>query len=88
MRPEAVSLAPDASSESGPLIGTVIAVSFLGATSRVTVDLGGTSVLAQLPTSDATALSAGSRVTLKIRPDPVLVSGSSAAAGSPAEEEA
>jgi putative spermidine/putrescine transport system ATP-binding protein len=88
VRPEAVTLAPGASSESGPLVGTVIAVTFLGATSRVTVDLGGTSVLAQLPTSDATALSAGSRVTLTIRPDPVLVSSSSAAAGSLAEEEA
>jgi putative spermidine/putrescine transport system ATP-binding protein len=88
VRPEAVGLAPSASSESGPLAGTVIAVTFLGATSRVTVDLGGTSVLAQLPTSDATALSAGSRVTLTIRPDPVLVSGNSEAAGSLAEEEA
>jgi putative spermidine/putrescine transport system ATP-binding protein len=88
VRPEAVSLAPGASSESGPLVGTVIAVTFLGATSRVTVDLGGTSVMAQLPTSDATALTAGSRVTLTIRPDPVLVAGSSAAAGSLAEEEA
>jgi putative spermidine/putrescine transport system ATP-binding protein len=86
VRPEAVSVAPSASSESGPLIGTVIAVSFLGATSRVTVDLGGTPVLAQLPTSDATALVAGSRVTLTIRPDPVLVSASSA--GPAAEEEA
>jgi hypothetical protein len=36
-------------------------------------------VLAQLPTSDVTELSAGSRVELKIRPDPVLVSASSAA---------
>jgi putative spermidine/putrescine transport system ATP-binding protein len=57
----------------------VIAVTFLGATSRVTVDLGDTTILAQLPTSDATALSAGSRVTLTIRPDPVLVSGATPA---------
>jgi len=74
VRPEAVSLASDATAESGPLTGTVIAVTFLGATSRVTVDLGDTTVLAQLPTSDAAALSAGSRVTLAIRRDPVLVS--------------
>jgi len=74
VRPEAVSLASDATAESGPLTGTVIAVTFLGATSRVTVDLGGTTVLAQLPTSDAAALSAGGRVTLAIRRDPVLVS--------------
>jgi putative spermidine/putrescine transport system ATP-binding protein len=77
IRPEAVSLASDAAAESGPLTGTVIAVTFLGATSRVTVDLGGTSVLAQLPTSDATTLTAGGRVTLAIRRDPVLVSAAS-----------
>jgi hypothetical protein len=38
------------------------------------VDLGDTTVLAQLPTSDAATLAAGSRVALAIRPDPVLVS--------------
>ena len=75
VRPEAVTLASRDAEGSGPLVGTVIAVTFLGATSRVTVDLGDTTILAQLPTSDATALSAGSRVSLMIRPDPVLVSG-------------
>src|SRR5437763_5850184 len=35
VRPEAVGLASDAVAESGPLTGTVIAVTFLGATSRV-----------------------------------------------------
>jgi putative spermidine/putrescine transport system ATP-binding protein len=74
VRPEAVTLAPDAAADSGPLTGTVISVTFLGATSRVTVDLGDTTILAQLPTSDAAGLTAGSRVTLSIRPDPVLVS--------------
>jgi putative spermidine/putrescine transport system ATP-binding protein len=74
IRPEAVTLASAAAAETGPLTGTVIAVTFLGATSRVTADLGDTTVLAQLPTSDAVALSAGSRVTLAIRRDPVLVS--------------
>ena len=73
VRPEAVTLASDRSGESGPLVGTVIASTFLGATSRVTVDLGDTTILAQLSTSDATALPAGSRVALMIRPDPVLV---------------
>ena len=77
VRPEAVTMAPDASADSSPLAGTVIAITFLGATSRVTVDLGDTTVLAQLPTSDASELSAGSRVALTIRPDPVLVSSSS-----------
>ena len=79
VRPEAVTLASDSSGESGPLTGTVIALTFLGATSRVTVDLGDTTILAQLATSDATALRAGSRVALTIRPDPVLVAADSAA---------
>jgi len=82
VRPEAVTLASHTSPESGPLVGTVIAATFLGATSRVTVDLGDTTILAQLPTSDATALSAGSRVALTIRPDPVLVSSSASPDGS------
>jgi putative spermidine/putrescine transport system ATP-binding protein len=77
VRPEAVTLASQGADESGPLTGAVIAVTFLGATSRVTVDLGDTTILAQLTTSDAAALSAGSRVSLTIRPDPVLVSGGS-----------
>ena len=69
VRPEAVTLASARPQpESGPLVGTVIAVTFLGATSRVTVDLGDTTILAQLPTSDAAALPAGSRVALTIRP--------------------
>ena len=33
--------------------------------------------MAQLPTSEASALAAGSRVVLTIRPDPVLVSADS-----------
>jgi putative spermidine/putrescine transport system ATP-binding protein len=74
VRPEAVTLAPESSAGSGPLAGTVIAITFLGATSRVTVNLGDTTIMAQLPTSDATELGAGSHVALSIRPDPVLVS--------------
>ena len=91
IRPEAVSLAsraPDSGSEGGPLTGTVIAITFLGATSRVTVDLGDTRVMAQLPTSEATALAAGSRVVLAIRPDPVLVSADADPAAAVAGEEA
>ena len=65
---------------SGPLTGTVIASTFLGATSRVTVDLGDTTTMAQLSTAAAAELPAGSRVTLTIRPDPVLVSVDAAAA--------
>jgi putative spermidine/putrescine transport system ATP-binding protein len=75
VRPEAVTPAggvPD--DETGPLIGQVIATAFLGATSRITVDLGATgTVLAQLPTADAAAYPAGSRARLSFRGDPVLV---------------
>jgi ABC-type Fe3+/spermidine/putrescine transport system ATPase subunit len=88
VRPEAVTLASDAGAETGPLTGTVIAVTFLGATSRVTVDLGDTRVMAQLPTSEASALPAGSRVVLAIRPDPVLVSADADPAAAAAGEEA
>jgi len=87
IRPEAVTLASQAATEPGPLTGTVIAVTFLGATSRVTVDLGDTTVMAQLPTADAATLVAGSRVTLAIRPDPVLVSADADQAGPPAGDE-
>jgi len=73
VRPEAVTLASDDAGESGPLAGTVIATTFLGATSRVTVDLGDTTILAQLSTSDAMEHPAGSHVALTIRKDPVLV---------------
>ena len=59
VRPEAVTLASDSTGESGPLTGTVIASTFLGATSRVTVDLGDTTILAQLTTADATELPGG-----------------------------
>ncbi|MFY9928943.1 MAG: ABC transporter ATP-binding protein [Streptosporangiaceae bacterium] len=86
VRPEAVTLASQTSAESGPLSGTVIAVTFLGATSRVTVDLGDTTILAQLTTSDATELPAGSRVALTIRPDPVLVSSGSEPAAAVEDE--
>ncbi len=93
VRPEAVSLASNApesatGSGSSPLTGTVIAITFLGATSRVTVDLGDTRVMAQLPTSEASALAAGSRVVLAIRPDPVLVSADADPAAAAAGEEA
>jgi putative spermidine/putrescine transport system ATP-binding protein len=73
VRPEAVSLATNGEMEAGPLVGTVIAVAFLGAVSRVTVDLGDTTVLAQMPTSAASQHPAGTRVRLELRPDPVLV---------------
>ena len=73
VRPEAVALVAQGDGAAGPLSGTVIAVAFLGATSRVTVDLGDMIVLAQMPTSSAAATPAGSRVTLALRADPVLI---------------
>jgi len=81
VRPEAVTLASGAGQADGsPLSGTVIAITFLGATSRVTVHVGDLTIMAQLSTSDASALTAGSQVTLAIRPDPVLVSADKVAA--------
>jgi hypothetical protein len=50
--------------------------------------MGDTTMLAQLPTSDAANLPAGSRVALAIRPDPVLVSADSDPAAPAAGEEA
>src|SRR6266849_4118850 len=58
VRPENVSLSADGDLIPGPLVGTVLTVAFLGATSRVTVDMGDGVVLAQMPTSDAGSLSA------------------------------
>jgi len=73
VRPEAVTFASDGETAAGPLVGTVIATAFLGATSRVTVDLGDITILAQLPTSEAATHPAGTRVRLALRPDPVLI---------------
>ena len=81
VRPEAVTFASGGDPTAGPLVGTVIAVAFLGATSRVTVDLGDVTILAQLPTSEAAAHPAGSRVRLTLRPDPVLIARDETATG-------
>src|SRR5437870_109739 len=64
VRPEAVTVASGGETAAGPLVGTVIATAFLGATSRVTIDLGDLTVLAQLPTSEATTLPAGGTTAL------------------------
>jgi putative spermidine/putrescine transport system ATP-binding protein len=73
VRPEAVSVAADGDMSAGPLTGSVISTVFLGATSRVTVDLGDITVLAQLPTSDVGAITTGTKVRLSLRTDPVLI---------------
>jgi putative spermidine/putrescine transport system ATP-binding protein len=87
VRPEAVTIAPHSTEEAGPLVGAVIARTFLGATSRITVDLGDATIMAQLGTAEAAAHPAGSRVALTIREDPVLVAEGTpvgAVAGDPA----
>src|SRR3989442_4703912 len=73
VRPEAVSLVVDGDVVPGPLIGTVIATAFLGATSRITVDMGDGTVLAQMPTSEAGGPSARTRARVAMRRDPVLI---------------
>jgi len=76
VRPEAVELAPVQSTEAtgGALVGPVLAVSFLGAVSRISVDLGGNGVvLAQVPTAQAGDFVVGARARVSFRPDPVLV---------------
>jgi putative spermidine/putrescine transport system ATP-binding protein len=73
VRPEAVSLVSAGDAATAPLVGTVIATAFLGAVSRITVDMGDGTVLAQMPTAEAVAHLAGARVRLSLRPDPVLI---------------
>jgi putative spermidine/putrescine transport system ATP-binding protein len=75
VRPEAITLVEHLPGDAtGPLVGQVIATAFLGAISRITVDLGAAgTVLAQLPTAEAGGYPAGSRARLHLRPDPILV---------------
>jgi putative spermidine/putrescine transport system ATP-binding protein len=68
VRPEAVSVTPDAA---GP--ATVVAVSFRGPVSQVTVEVEGTLVVAQVGSGAALALEANQRVAVTIDPAPVLV---------------
>jgi putative spermidine/putrescine transport system ATP-binding protein len=81
VRPEAVSLETDGVMSDGPLVGTVIAVAFLGAISRVSVDLGDLTVISQMPTSAAAGTPAGTRVRLALRNDPVLIAREEKASG-------
>jgi putative spermidine/putrescine transport system ATP-binding protein len=86
VRPEAFTLAgvADQGALDEPLAGTVIATAFLGAVSRITVDLGGgLTVMSQLRTSEASEYPAGTAVRLSLRTDPVLVTQESAADTSP-----
>ena len=64
-----------ASATDGTVAGTVLATSFLGPITRLTVDVGDAGVVvAQLPTDAALTFSTGTRVRVRLRPDPVLVS--------------
>ena len=83
VRPEAVGFELDGKDGTGPLIGTVIATTFLGATSRVTIDLGDVTVIAQLPTAQVGTVPAGSRVRIALRPDPVLLASAAPAVSEP-----
>ncbi len=79
VRPEAMSLSPATDTSTGRLVGTVLVLAFLGAVSRVTVDLGDATILVQVPTADAVAYSAGTRVQVALRLDPVLITRDAAA---------
>ncbi len=69
VRPEALSVVADAD---GP--ATVTTVQFLGPLSRVTCTLAdGSTVIAQLASSDALRLTPGDVVRLEVEPSPVLV---------------
>jgi putative spermidine/putrescine transport system ATP-binding protein len=75
VRPEAIGISTDDAGAAGPLSGVVVTNAFLGAVSRLSIDLGdpGGTVLAQLPTALASEYTPGARVRLTLRPDPVLV---------------
>jgi putative spermidine/putrescine transport system ATP-binding protein len=69
VRPETVRLTADGEGQA-----TVASIAFLGPVSRATVTLpDGTLVVAQLPSSAATALAVGDRVRVEVEPVPVLV---------------
>jgi putative spermidine/putrescine transport system ATP-binding protein len=73
VRPEAIVLA--AADAPVGVQGTVLTAAFLGPVSRITVVFDdGSTVMAQLPTSVASAYPLGEAVRVSVRPDPVPVS--------------
>jgi putative spermidine/putrescine transport system ATP-binding protein len=70
VRPESVEVVPD--SDGG---GRVLTVSFLGPTSRVTVQVGERLVVAQVASGRLAELAAGTRVRVELRPVPVALEG-------------
>ena len=75
VRPEAVRVRAADTAEGVP--ATVLTTAFLGAISRLTLEVTGAGdhphVIAQLPTADALEHPPGSSVRVLLRPDPVLV---------------
>jgi len=72
VRPEAVKVLGGEATQGAA--ASVLATSFLGAISRLSLDLGnGQLVVAQMATSEALEYPPGSRVKVRLRPDPVLV---------------
>lgn len=68
VRPEAVSVVEDASGN-----GVVVTASFLGAISRITVELDeGQIVISQVPRTNAPGVAPGDRVALRVDATPVL----------------
>ncbi|MFJ3900182.1 ABC transporter ATP-binding protein [Streptomyces sp. NPDC090025] len=78
VRPEDVKVAVDDDGIDGAGFGRIVGTAFLGATTRLTVRIesglaGGTEVKADLPTHEATTLTAGHAVRVTLRERPVLV---------------
>jgi len=68
VRPESIEVVPDADGS-----GQVLTVSFLGPTSRVTVQVGERLVVAQVASGRLAELSAGTQVRVELRPLPVAL---------------
>jgi putative spermidine/putrescine transport system ATP-binding protein len=68
VRPESIEVVPDAAGT-----GQVLTTSFLGPTSRVTVTVGDTLVIAQVASGRLAELAAGTPVRVDLRPIPVAL---------------
>ena len=70
VRPESVDVIPDSAGN-----GRVLTASFLGPTSRVTVEVGDALVVAQVASGRLAELQPGSPVRVELRPVPVALEG-------------
>jgi len=68
VRPESIGVTADAEGN-----GTIATSSFLGAISRLTIETGDQTLVAQLPRTQVQGLGVGDRVQVEIDPAPVLV---------------